>query len=45
MCWDSFGRSDNLSTGWDSICDKIFKNGPSEIGSRQPLKIWSDMVC
>ena len=25
--------------------DKVFKGGPSKIRERQPLKIWSDMVC
>ena len=24
---------------------KVFKNGPSKICGRQPLKIWSEMVC
>ena len=26
------------------VWDKVFKNGPSKICGRQPLKIWSDMV-
>ena len=40
-----------LSKSWlldvwlGSKCDKVFKNGQSEICGRQPLKIWSDMVC
>ena len=24
---------------------KVFKNGPSKICGRKPLKIWSDVVC
>ena len=28
-----------------NISTNVFKNGPSKICGRQPLKIWSDMVC
>ena len=29
----------------DNQMGKVFKNGPSKICRRQPLKIWSDKVC
>ena len=29
----------------DIIWNKVFKNGPSKICGRQPLKIWRDTVC
>ena len=37
----------NLSYCLDTnqIWGKVFKNWPSKICGRQPLKIWSDMVC
>ena len=42
--WCRYFGATQIADRWD-IWDKLFKNGPSKICGRQPLKIWRDMAC